>query len=110
MAAYVKNHAPVQTYWKGEIIDNKNHTFVTDKWSADTQTDLSYWNKFSAFRDLKCGSLSKMDSVPMLRDYPYIFMRWKETYFIQKTDQTSLTIQGFYYICMNRRTGNDQKV
>lgn len=105
MAAYVKNNAPVETFWEGEIIDNKNHTFRTNKWSADVRTDVAYWTKFSAFRELKSCMLSKTWSTPLLKDYPYIFMRWKETHFITKTEQQLLTIQGFYYVCLCRQTG-----
>ena len=106
MSAFVKNNAPVETFWEGEIIDNKNHTFRTDKWSADTVTDIGYWTKFAAFNDLKSCVRSKHWMSPRLRDYPFIFMRWKETYFISKTEQNLLSIQGFYYICMCRQTGH----
>jgi len=105
MAAYVKNNEPVETFWEGEIIDNKHHTFWTNKWSADTHTDIEYWMKFSAFRDLKSCVSMKTWSTPSLKEYPFIFMRWKEAYFITKTEQNLLTIQGFYYICMSRQTG-----
>ena len=101
MAAYVKNDDPVETFWEGEIIDNRNHQFITDKWDADMRTDIRYWSKFPAFEDLKCSVRSR----PPLKEYPFIFMRWKETYFMTKTEQSTLTIQGFYYICMCRQTG-----
>lgn len=26
--------APVVTFWEGEIVDNLNHTFLTQKWGA----------------------------------------------------------------------------
>ncbi|KAJ2906452.1 hypothetical protein GGI21_004032 [Coemansia aciculifera] len=36
----------------------------------------------------------------------YIFMRWKEKSFVNlNPHEVELTIEGFYYICMNRRTG-----
>ncbi|CAG8770076.1 17135_t:CDS:2, partial [Acaulospora morrowiae] len=36
----------------------------------------------------------------------YIFMRWKEHYFVNVTAQESgLTIAGFYYICIRRSDG-----
>jgi len=105
MAAYVKNNKPVETFWEGEIIDNKLHAFWTNKWSADMRTDIEYWSRFAAFRDLKGGPSAKIWSTPSLKEYPYIFMRWKEAHFITKTEQNLLTIQGFYYICMSRQTG-----
>lgn len=40
-----------------------------------------------------------------LRDHPYIFMRWKELFFVNCSDEGSLTIAGFYYICLGRKTG-----
>lgn len=109
MSAFVKNNAPVETFWIGEIIDNQNHTFHTNKWSADTQTDLNYWTKFPAFRELKHHEWTHNWKTSALKEYPYLFMRWKETYFIKKTEQNLLTIQGFYYICMNRQTGFDRQ-
>jgi hypothetical protein len=32
-------------------------------------------------------------------------MRWKELFFINVSEDCHLTIAGFYYICLSRRTG-----
>jgi hypothetical protein len=36
-----------------------------------------------------------------LASHPYVYMRWKEQFFVQGSE-CHLTIQGFYYLCMNR--------
>ena len=40
-----------------------------------------------------------------LRDYSHIYMRWKEQCFLNTGEDCGLTIAGFYYICMSRKTG-----
>lgn len=43
-----------------------------------------------------------------LSSYHSIFMRWKESFFLNARDDmgNSLTISGFYYICLSRETGS----
>lgn len=105
MKAFVKPGCPVVTFWQGEIIDNKNFTFKTEKWTASSRTDMEHWRRFLAFRNLRRPLLSDCWKVPGLREYPYIFMRWKELFFVTKPEENTLTIQGFYYICLCRATG-----
>eukprot|EP00210_Caulerpa_lentillifera_P003622 g3457.t1 len=105
MKAYVKPESPVITFWEGEIIDNKNYTFKTQKWTASFNKDMDHWRRFQAFRNLNCPLLSDCSKVPGLKEYPYIFMRWKEMFFVTKPEENTLTIQGFYYICLSRETG-----
>ena len=41
-----------------------------------------------------------------LHENPFIFMRWKEMFFMgNKQVNSNLTIAGFYYICLCRSTG-----
>ena len=43
---------PVETTWQGEIVDNCNYTFDTQKWEASHLSDMKNWSKFSAFSEL----------------------------------------------------------
>ncbi|KAJ2779002.1 hypothetical protein GGI15_004008 [Coemansia interrupta] len=74
----------VVTHWDGEIIDFVNYTPLTDKWNAKSM---------------------RGKRMPQILQ-EYIFMRWKENAFVNvQPNETGLTIEGFYYICMNRVTG-----
>ena len=50
---------PVVTFLEGEIIDNRNASFVTSKWGADLTTDLKHWSKFPAFSGLQSEVLKR---------------------------------------------------
>lgn len=93
--------ASVTTYWEGEIIDNVNHGFLTNKWNASAAADAQHWSKFAAFSD-------KMMAAPVdLARERFIFMRWKEQVFLKAGEEESgLSIAGFYYVCLDRVTGN----
>ncbi|XP_019053295.1 PREDICTED: glucose-induced degradation protein 4 homolog isoform X2 [Nelumbo nucifera] len=41
-----------------------------------------------------------------LSSYPYIFMRWKEQYFVNVGIDCGLTIAGFYYVCFSCSDGS----
>ncbi|BDA43462.1 probable glucose-induced degradation protein 4 homolog [Coccomyxa sp. Obi] len=97
--------SPVITAWEGEIIDNVNHNFVTSKWGATQQSDMKFWSKFGQFGPLRHNVLQKRGRCGYLRDYSHIYMRWKEQCFLNTGEDCGLTIAGFYYICMSRRTG-----
>lgn len=43
-----------------------------------------------------------------LTSHPYIFMRWKEKFFVNVSADCGLTIAGFYYICYSRADGSIQ--
>ncbi|KAA8518930.1 hypothetical protein F0562_016296 [Nyssa sinensis] len=97
---------PVVTFWEGEIVDTKNHTFFTGKWEATSEDDIRHWTKFPSFSPL----LSQVDvdggrSLD-LSNYPYIFMRWKEQYFVNVGTDCGLTIAGFYYVCFSCSDGS----
>ncbi|CAG8480415.1 927_t:CDS:2 [Diversispora eburnea] len=96
----------VVTYWEGEMIDFVNHSLWTDKWNSTPDIDLQHWKKFDAFRqmDVRRGTPSREWFQEACQKY--IFMRWKEHYFVNVTAQESgLTIAGFYYICIRRSDG-----
>lgn len=45
--------------------------------------------------------------LPDLAAQPYIFMRWKEVFFVPpSTPDCGLTIAGFYYVCLDRTNGH----
>ncbi|ORX78593.1 hypothetical protein K493DRAFT_362894 [Basidiobolus meristosporus CBS 931.73] len=101
--------ATVLTYWDGEIIDFVNHGLWTEKWQATRDIDLQHWRMFKAFKGVDSADISHgADSVKNLEDIhrDYIFMRWKERFFVNVSAQDSgLTIAGFYYVCLRRCDG-----
>ncbi|CAD7700270.1 unnamed protein product, partial [Ostreobium quekettii] len=105
MKAHVSPQSPVVTFWEGEIVDNHNHSFFTNKWDASQVTDLEYWRKFGSFAQLGRRVARQGGRCGQLKDFPYIFMRWKEKFFISKQEESQLTIQGFYYVCLSRQNG-----
>ncbi len=54
-----------------------------------------------------CASMSTR-RCGYLRDYSHIYMRWKEQCFLNAGEDCGLTIAGFYYVCMCRKTGEVQ--
>ncbi|CAK9178831.1 unnamed protein product, partial [Ilex paraguariensis] len=96
----------VVTFWEGEIVDTKNHTFFTGKWEAKPEDDIRHWTKFPSFSPL----LSKVEvdggRYLDLSNYPCIFMRWKEQYFVNVGTDCGLTIAGFYYVCFSCSDGS----
>eukprot|EP00798_Chlamydomonas_sp_ICE-L_P015675 gene15672-21779_t len=94
--------APITTFWEGEIVDNINHTFFTHKFGALHDTDLLHWRKFSGFNDL---AVQRDGRSTALESCGSIYMRWKETFFVDPSESCMLTIQGFYYIMMDRQSG-----
>eukprot|EP01025_Chloroclados_australasicus_P030864 TRINITY_DN3105_c0_g1_i3.p4 TRINITY_DN3105_c0_g1~~TRINITY_DN3105_c0_g1_i3.p4 ORF type:complete len:455 (-),score=81.67 TRINITY_DN3105_c0_g1_i3:2154-3518(-) len=97
----------ILTCWVGEIIDNVNHTFITDKWGALRSTDAQYWGLFDSFLTLpEC--IYRNGKSKELGTHPYIYMRWKEQFFVHRNPSNQLTISGFYYVALDRRTGSVQ--
>uniref|UniRef100_A0A453DWX6 Glucose-induced degradation protein 4 homolog n=2 Tax=Aegilops tauschii subsp. strangulata TaxID=200361 RepID=A0A453DWX6_AEGTS len=122
---------PVVTFWEGEIVDAKNYTFFTGKWEASAEDDVRHWSKFPSFTPLLvtnclnwCGQQHEFENVLLiyfvlqsqieadggksvdLSNYPYIFMRWKEQYFVNVGVDCGLTIAGFYYVCFSCSDGS----
>jgi hypothetical protein len=97
---------PVVTFWEGEIVDNKNYTFYTGKWEATKETDVKHWSKFSSFEELRDDVQKDGGKSFDLANYPYMFMRWKEKFFVNVGTDCGLTIAGFYYVCFSRSDGS----
>ncbi|KAG1664898.1 hypothetical protein FOA52_006244 [Chlamydomonas sp. UWO 241] len=97
--------APIVTFWEGEIVDNANNTFLTNKWGASRDIDMKHWSKFSGFVGLEAGVARGAGRCALLATAPQIFMRWKETMFVNASEACGLTIAGFYYVCLDRQTG-----
>lgn len=95
----------VITFWEGEIVDNKNHSFVTGQWDASKEMDVKHWSRLASFLPLKEAVLGDGGVSLDLGDYPYIFMRWKEKFFVNVGPDCGLTIAGFYYVCLSRGDG-----
>lgn len=97
----------ISTHWEGEIIDGITHSFLSTKWKATLLVDLNHWSKFSAFQPLAKMVLLRHGRCNSLHEYPYIFMRWKEQFFMNngKEQCNNLSISGFYYIVLCRKTG-----
>ncbi|KAI5391829.1 hypothetical protein KIW84_076576 [Lathyrus oleraceus] len=106
---------PVVTFWEGEIVDARNYTFFTGKWEAAPEDDIRHWTKFPSFSPLlvatstlvSCSQVEVDGGKSMdLSNYPYIFMRWKEQYFVNVGTDCGLTIAGFYYVCFSCSDGS----
>ncbi|XP_026663722.2 glucose-induced degradation protein 4 homolog isoform X4 [Phoenix dactylifera] len=97
---------PVVTFWEGEIVDNKNYTFFTGKWEATPEDDIRHWSKFPSFAPLLSQVEADGGKSLDLSNYPYIFMRWKEQYFVNVGIDCGLTIAGFYYVCFSCSDGS----
>ncbi|KAL5973400.1 hypothetical protein ACLOJK_030050 [Asimina triloba] len=97
---------PVVTFWEGEIVDIKNYTFFTGKWEATPEDDVKHWSKFTSFSPLLSQVEADGGKSLDLSNYPYIFMRWKEQYFVNVGIDCGLTIAGFYYVCFSCSDGS----
>ena len=47
-----------------------------------------------------------MRSSGRLSKASHVFMRWKELCFLDAAEDCGLTIAGFYYVCLDRVTGD----
>ncbi|KMT11062.1 hypothetical protein BVRB_5g111500 isoform B [Beta vulgaris subsp. vulgaris] len=70
------------------------------------EDDIRHWTKFPSFAPLlnqvEVDGGKSLD----LNNYPYIFMRWKEQYFVNVGTDCGLTIAGFYYVCFSCSDGS----
>mmetsp|Transcript_5941 Transcript_5941/g.20231 ORF Transcript_5941/g.20231 Transcript_5941/m.20231 type:complete len:292 (+) Transcript_5941:2057-2932(+) len=96
----------VVTFWEGEIVDNVNHTFFTSNWGAGRDTDVKHWSRFPSFAPLKDAVSADGGRNVDLSNYPYLFMRWKEKFFVNVGPDCGLTIAGFYYVSFSRVDGS----
>ncbi|CDF39744.1 unnamed protein product [Chondrus crispus] len=101
-----KAAAPVVTFWEGEIVDNRNYFFWTGRWEAHVEQDVDHWKRFVGFSRLHARVKKDRGDDIDLATCRYIFMRWKEVFFVSPGEDCGLTIAGFYYICMDRFTGS----
>ncbi|KAJ1868317.1 hypothetical protein LPJ78_000255 [Coemansia sp. RSA 989] len=83
----------VVTCWKGEIVDFVNYTPLTAKWRARCSDDSRHWSLFPAVRNCSETSIFVLTGVT------------KVSFVNAEPRETGLTIEGFYYVCMNRKTG-----
>ncbi|XP_021657471.1 uncharacterized protein LOC110647786 isoform X2 [Hevea brasiliensis] len=97
---------PVVTFWEGEIVDGKNYTFFTGKWEASAEDDIRHWTKFPSFSPFLCQVEVDGGKSLDLSNYPCIFLRWKEQYFVNVGTDCGLTIAGFYYVCFSCTDGS----
>eukprot|EP00951_Prasinocladus_malaysianus_P018385 scaffold146746_cov50-Prasinocladus_malaysianus.AAC.1 len=108
--------SPVTTFWEGEIVDNVNYSFFTNKWGASLDTDMKHWSKFArvwqqvhlvtsevfllaVVVDYSQLARAAQEAVVLdggrsaaLEGYPFIFMRWKEKCFVNCSHDCGLTI------------------
>lgn len=96
------------TYFEGSIVDGRRHTFLTQKWDADENTDREHWSKFAPF-----GREGFSEDMGLVRAHldpchdDYVFMRWKEHFLVPDHRITSISgasFAGFYYICFRKRS------
>ncbi|KAK9168372.1 hypothetical protein Syun_000512 [Stephania yunnanensis] len=102
----LQTHRKLVTFWEGEIVDTKNYTFFTGKWEATIEDDIRHWSKFPSFSPLLNEVKDNGGRSLNLSNYPYIFMRWKEQYFVNVGVDCGLTIAGFYYVCFSVSDGS----
>ncbi|GAX79125.1 hypothetical protein CEUSTIGMA_g6565.t1 [Chlamydomonas eustigma] len=96
----------VVTFWEGEVVDNMHHTFFTQKWGATRDIDLKHWRKFQeGFSEMNSEVVRCAGRSTQLSTSPFVFMRWKEILFASH-ESFGLTIAGFYYVCLDRRSGS----
>ena len=95
----------VVTFWEGEIVDNTNFSFHTGRWDATRAKDLEHWSKFAPFQTYKEAVLQGSSQSIDMSQSRYVFMRWKEQFFVNVGADCGLTIAGFYYVCFDRQLG-----
>ncbi|KAG2425294.1 hypothetical protein HXX76_013875 [Chlamydomonas incerta] len=102
----------IVTYFEGDIIDNRNHTFYTGaKWglsggAASRDTDIRHWGRCPGFsRGMLFEARAQEGRSGRLATSGHVFMRWKECFFVDVPQDCPLTITGFYYLSLCRATG-----
>jgi hypothetical protein len=99
---------PITSFWRGDVIDMVHATFETPHFNMASADDFKHWSQFHAFHKLSCRRAADMACLnPAEVDSTgCVFMRWKELSFLSRTkEQETLTIAGFYYVCMDRVSG-----
>lgn len=62
----------MKTYFEGEIIDGRNHSFTSNLSANCEVLDVYFWNRFPAFKDITSMKQLKNESPN------HIYMRWEE--------------------------------
>jgi len=99
-----------------QIIDGRNFSFKAGDrtvWNSTSKADATHWTRFAAYQDLLAADelAASMNAAPSakiagtLQAAPALFMRWKEIYFVSTQPGSGLTIDGFYYICLDKQSG-----
>jgi len=70
------------------------------------EDDIRHWSKFPSFTPLLSQVETDGGKSLDLSNYPHIFMRWKEQYFVNVGVDCGLTIAGFYYVCFSCSDGS----
>ena len=126
----------ITTFLEGEIIDFNTYTLETKSFNANARVDGTYWRKLEPFKNLTDDEMVRsLVSKKWLKEElsgKWILMRWKgisttyrlagvayqpsrtvlivvctEKCFVTPSDaQSSLTISGFYYVCLRRSDGH----
>lgn len=110
-AGLTEDNPTLTTYFEGEIIGSR-YSFITDHptWGATEKTDISHWNKFTAFRPYSKSVRKGVHvTMPNLASKDNIFMRWKEHFLVPDHRVRTIngaSFEGFYYICFNQREGS----
>ena len=102
-----------KSYFVGQVIDNsRTHKFETRAWNSSLESDKRYWSKFSEFPSSWKSSIDNISKIEDLEKPKGLFMRWKECFVEKmeaensdKTDLPAPSFSGFYYICLNKDSG-----
>ncbi|XP_019705992.1 uncharacterized protein [Elaeis guineensis] len=70
------------------------------------EDDIRHWSKFPSFAPLLSQVEADGGKSLDLSNCTYIFMRWKEQYFVNVGIDCGLTIVGFYYVCFSCSDGS----
>ncbi|KAG1339257.1 glucose-induced degradation protein 4 [Cocos nucifera] len=70
------------------------------------EDDIRHWSKFASFAPLLSQVEADGGESLDLSNHPYIFMRWKEQYFVNVGIDCGLTIAGFYHVCFSCSDGS----
>ncbi len=62
--------------------------------------------KFDSFQAIRPLVVQQQGRCDALEQHPYIYMRWKERFFVNVGCDCGLTIAGFYYVQLSRKDGS----
>eukprot|EP00741_Cyanophora_paradoxa_P004307 tig00000792_g4181.t1 len=103
----------VKTFFEGERIAAIGDFFTRPDFlpsgmapgPSSRENDLLHWSKFEKAFGSIAEAVNDGRQVD-LESHPFVFMRWKEKFFIERdAESCGLTIGGFYFLVLDRRTG-----